>query len=76
MVIIAIATEKWSSKGEFTTYLSNAATMTSLFLGVVAIFYSFVSNDSMSRSLGSITTITSEVGAVRDEINNFVGITK
>ncbi|WP_139791150.1 hypothetical protein [Chromobacterium violaceum] len=60
----------------FTTYLSNAATMTSLFLGVVAIFYSFVSNDSTSRSLGSISTITNEVGAVRDEIHDFVDLTK
>lgn len=76
MLVIAIATERWSSSKEFTTYLSNAATMTSLFLGVVAIFYSFVSNDSMSRSLGSITTITTEVRDVRNEIEDFANLTK
>lgn len=76
MVFIAITTERWSSSKEFTTYLSNAATMTSLFLGVVAIFYSFVSNDSMSRSLGSISTITTEVRDVRNEIGEFVDLTK
>ena len=41
MVVVAIATERWSTSKDFTTYLSNAATMTSLLLGVVAIFYSF-----------------------------------
>jgi hypothetical protein len=71
LIIIAVITEKWSSSQGFTTYLSNAATLTSLMLGVVAIFYSFISNESMSRSLGSITTITSEVQAVRDEIKDF-----
>ena len=76
MLIIAIATERWSTSKDFTTYLSNAATMTSLFLGVVAIFYSFVSNDSMSRSLGSITTITAEVRDVRNEIEEFVTLTQ
>lgn len=76
MIIIAIATERWSSSKEFTTYLSNAATMTSLLLGVVAIFYSFVSNDSMSRSLGSISTITTEIRDVRNEIGGFVDLTK
>jgi hypothetical protein len=76
MVIIAIATERWSTSKEFTIYLSNAATMTSLFLGIVAILYSFVSNDGMSRSLGSITTVASEVRDARHEIENFVGLTK
>lgn len=76
MLIIAISTERWSSTNQFTTYLSNAATMTSLLLGVVAIFYSFISNDSMSRSLGSISTITAEVRDVRNEIGEFVDLTK
>lgn len=75
-VIIAVATERWSSSKEFTTYLSNAATMTSLLLGVVAIFYSFVSNDGMSRSLGSITTVTSEVREARQKIEQFVRLTE
>jgi hypothetical protein len=50
--------------------------MTSLLLGVIAIFYSFVSNDSMSRSLGSISTITNEVREVRNEIGDFVKLTE
>lgn len=76
MLFIGIATERWSASKDFTTYLSNAATMTSLFLGVVAILYSYVSNDSMSKSLGSISTITDEVRSVRSEVEDFVDIAK
>lgn len=76
ITIILISTERWSSSKEFTTYLSNAATMTSLFVGVIAIFYSFVSNDSLSRSLGSIFTITNEVKEAKDDIKKSVILTQ
>jgi len=76
MIVVAIATEKWSTSKDFTTYLSNAATMTSLLLGVVAIFYSFISNDGMSRSLGSITTVSTEVREIREEIGEFSKLTQ
>lgn len=76
MVIIAVATDRWSAKPNFTTYLSNAATLTSLLLGVVAIFYSFISNDSMSRSLGSISTVSADVRNTSDQIEQFVELTK
>lgn len=76
LAIIFMATERWSSKPDFTTYLSNAATMTSLLLGVVAIFYSFISNDGMSRNLGSINTVVNEVREVRNDIQNFSEETK
>lgn len=76
MLLIFVATERWSSTNEFTTYLSNAATMTSLLLGVVAIFYSFISNDGMSRSLGGISTVTNDVREARADIKTFVDQTK
>jgi hypothetical protein len=76
MFLVFLATERWSTSKEFTTYLSNAATMTSLLLGVVAIFYSFISNDGMSRSLGSISTVANEVREVRNDIQNFAAQTK
>ncbi|MDZ4057086.1 MAG: hypothetical protein U1D69_08985, partial [Polynucleobacter sp.] len=44
MIIIAVATDRWTARQDFTTLLSNAATMTSLVLALVAIFYSFISN--------------------------------
>lgn len=76
MLIIAIATDHWSDKPNFTTYLSNAATLTSLLLGVVAIFYSFISNDSISRNLGSIRTVSTDVRDTRDQIKQFVKSTE
>lgn len=76
MTVVAIATDKWSANKDFTIYLSNAATMTSLLLGVVAIFYSFISNDGMSRSLGSITTVSTEVREIRGEIEQFSKLTQ
>jgi hypothetical protein len=76
LFIVFLATEKWSTSKDFTTYLSNAATMTSLLLGVVAIFYSFISNDGMSRSLGSISTVTNEVREIRGDIQKFAEQTK
>lgn len=75
-LLVAVATERWSSSKDFTTYLSNAATMTSLLLGVVAIFYSFISNDGMSRSLGSISVVADEIREVRADIKNFSDQTK
>jgi hypothetical protein len=68
LVIIAIATDRWTLQPKFTEFLSNAATMTSLVLGLVAIFYSFIANDSLSKSLGSIGTVSEEVKSSREQI--------
>jgi hypothetical protein len=76
LIIIAIATDRWTHQGNFTEYLSNAATMTSLLLGLVAIFYSFVSNDGLSKSLGSISTVSDEVRQSKAEIARFVSLTQ
>ena len=56
--------------------IHNAATMTSLLLGLVAIFYSFISNDGLSKSLGSITTVADEVGETRHQIEKYLAQTK
>lgn len=76
LFIVGIATDRWTAQKDFTVYLSNAATMTSLLLGLVAIFYSFISNDGLSRSLGSITTVADEVGETRHQIEKYVTQTK
>lgn len=64
-------TNNWTASKDFTQYLSNAATMTSLLLGVVAIFYSFISNNSMSNSLGSISEISKDVNKVGSQIAEY-----
>jgi len=71
MIVVFLISDRWTGQANFTAYLSNAATMTSLLLGVVAIFYSFISNDGMSRSLGSIHMVTDEVRQVRSDIKGF-----
>lgn len=68
MVIIAVATDRWTLQPKFTEFLSNAATMTSLVLGLVAIFYSFIANDGLSKSLGSIGAVSEEVKTSREQI--------
>lgn len=68
LVIIAIATDRWTLQPKFTEFLSNAATMTSLVLGLVAIFYSFIANNGLSKSLGSIGTVSEEVRSSREQI--------
>jgi hypothetical protein len=70
--LILVTTEKWSAQPKFTEYLSNAATMTSLLLGLVAIIYSFVSNDGLAKSLGSINTVSDEVRKSKEQISSFV----
>lgn len=76
MTIIWVATERWSDNDNFTTYLSNAATMTSLFLGVIAILYSYIANDGLSSGIGKITAVADDVREVRYEIEKFVDLTK
>ncbi|MFN9485631.1 MAG: hypothetical protein ACK6BM_03170 [Cyanobacteriota bacterium] len=70
--LIAVVTEKWSQSPNFTTYLSNAATLTSLLLGLVAIFYSFISNDSLSRGLGGISIVSQEISDSKDQIAGYL----
>lgn len=53
-IILVLATRDWTKLDGFTDYLSVAATITSLVLGILAIIYSFVSNGAMSQFLGSI----------------------
>ncbi|MDO9505156.1 hypothetical protein [Hydrogenophaga sp.] len=76
MIIIAVATDRWTARQDFTTLLSNAATMTSLVLALVAIFYSFISNDGLSKSLGSISSVSAEVRESKEQISHYLSLTK
>lgn len=68
MIIIAVATTEWTLQPKFTEFLSNAATMTSLVLGLIAIFYSFIANDGLSKSLGSIGAVSEEIKSSKEQI--------
>lgn len=64
LFILFLTTEKWSESEHFTTYLANAATLTSLMLGLSAIFYSYISNESLSTSLGMVSTVSKSIREV------------
>lgn len=74
MIIIAIATDRWTLLPKFTEFLSNAATMTSLVLGLIAIFYSFIANDGLSKSLGSIGAVSEEIKSSKEQIVQQVAV--
>lgn len=66
LFILFLTTEKWSDSQQFTTYLANAATLTSLMLGLSAIFYSYISNESLSVSLGMVSSISKSIREVEN----------
>lgn len=68
--IIVLATRQWTKLDGFTDFLSVAATITSLVLGVVAIIYSFVSNGAMSEFLGSIQTSANGMRDINAELRS------
>jgi hypothetical protein len=75
LVSIAIATREWTPEPKFTEYLANSATMISIVLGLVAIFYSFVSNAGLSQSLGNISTIANDVKDSKEQMEHFLDLT-
>lgn len=64
MALVLVATLRWTALVGFTEYLSVAATITSLVLGILAIIYGFVSNGSINQSLGSVETASLRMGQV------------
>lgn len=67
-----LMSDRWSDKKEFTEYLTNVATFVSLVLGLVAIFYSFFSNSSLSESLGGIVNVSNNITNARTEIEKII----
>ncbi|PJZ41701.1 hypothetical protein CH370_09690 [Leptospira kmetyi] len=54
VTIILLLTYRWASDSNLVSYVSFGATITSLFLGLIAIIYSIVSNNSLNSSLGEL----------------------
>lgn len=73
-LVILVATFEWTTLPKFTDYLTAAGTMVSIVLGVLAIIYSFVSGDSISRSLGSVTSAADQLAAARQEFADVVDV--
>lgn len=68
LFIVFLAANTWTDKSNFTEYLTNAGTMVSLVLALLAIFYAYISNDSLARSLGQITGVAGDVSASKQGI--------
>lgn len=71
-VIVLLATKHWTGLQGFTDYLSVAATITSLVLGVLAIIYSFVSSNSTNNSLGSIESAAQDIRSIGFDLRSVV----
>ncbi len=71
-IIILLAAANWTGIKGFTDYLTAAGTMISIVLGVLAIIYSFVSGDSISKSLGSVSSAAADLQEARQEFSNLV----
>ncbi|WP_186205876.1 hypothetical protein [Burkholderia gladioli] len=76
LLLILSITYHWTSQPRFTEYIGNAATLISLVLGVVAIFYSIVSNNSLSGSLGNISTASESLRRSEMEIKSILDHSK
>jgi hypothetical protein len=70
LAIVILATNHWTNLTGFPEYLSVAATITSLVLGILAIIYSFVSSGAMNQFLGSIQSSTSTMSDVAVELRD------
>lgn len=67
-VLILMATRNWTKLDGFTEYLSVAATITSLVLGILAIIYSFVTSNSTNSFLGSVESSAKEMKSVGSDL--------
>lgn len=67
LTIIVLVSFNWTSLEGFTDYLSVAATLTSLVLGLLAIIYSFFSSGSINQSLGSLEDASRQMRLVAQD---------
>lgn len=70
-IIIALFTVGSVAQDRLSEYLSSAATITSVVLGVLAIIYAFISNDSFSKATGKLSEI---VDSSKKASNNLVDV--
>lgn len=70
-VIIALFTVGSVAQDRLSEYLSSAATITSVVLGVLAIIYAFISNDSFSKATGKLSEI---VDSSKKESNKLIDV--
>ena len=70
--LIFIITQKFTDTKDFTSYIGNASVLISLVLGLVAIFYSFVSNNGLAGVVGTISQTASSLQASRENMDSLL----
>ncbi|PJZ66073.1 hypothetical protein CH371_11205 [Leptospira wolffii] len=68
-IIVFLLTYRWSADSNLVSYISFGATITSLFLGLIAIIYSIVSNISLNSSLGQLGSTSNTMTEVAKTID-------
>jgi hypothetical protein len=71
-LMIILLTIKWTELESVANYISFAATVASLLLAVVAIIYSFLSNNSFSSSVSKIEIAADTVRAETEKLNDTI----
>ncbi len=69
IAVIAFLLLRITNGGEVNAYISFASSIASLILAIVAIFYSIVSNSSLSESLSSVKNIGTLLSGYTDKLN-------
>ncbi len=70
--LVLVSTFKWTELPKFTDYLSTAATITSLVLGLLAIIYAYISNDSLSQATGVVNEAAHEAQQATLKISELI----
>lgn len=60
-VIVLLLTVQWGSIEDLTGYISFGLTLTSLFLSLIAIFFTVISNFTFSQNLGTLREATTSI---------------
>jgi hypothetical protein len=71
---VLLVTFNWTTLQGFTKYLSVAATVTSLVLGVLAIIYGFVSSGTINQSLGSVESSASKLTTIAADLRSVLEV--
>jgi len=68
VIIIFLVTYKFGNNDKLIDYLKFGLTITSLFLALIAIIYSFISNATISSNLGTINNAANDISKVSSSL--------
>ncbi|WP_263356152.1 hypothetical protein [Acidicapsa ligni] len=75
LAVVIMASARWTEFGSFTQYLRNMATVVSLLLALLAILYSHIVNNGLSKSLKNIREASSAMRKSKEAMKEFSKLT-